>query len=51
MKEEDLCKDRISFHGTPELLEDLLTNYPQIDLVQLQLNYADWNDAGIQSRC
>jgi predicted aldo/keto reductase-like oxidoreductase len=51
MKEEDLCKKTgISFHGTPELLEDLLTNYPQIDLVQLQLNYADWNDAGIQSR-
>jgi predicted aldo/keto reductase-like oxidoreductase len=53
MKEMGLCKKTgISFHGTPELLKDLLTNYPEIDLVQLQLNYADWEDAGIQShRC
>lgn len=51
MKEKGLCKKTgISFHGTPDLLEDLLTNYPEIDLVQLQLNYADWEDAGIQSR-
>ncbi len=53
MKEQGLCKKTdISFHGTPELLEDLLHNYPEIDLVQLQLNYVDWDDAGIQShRC
>lgn len=53
MKDQGLCKKTgISFHGTPDLLEDLLKHYPQIDLVQLQLNYADWNDAGVQShRC
>jgi len=51
MKEAGLCrKTGISFHGTPELLEDLLNNYPEIDMVQLQLNYADWDDAGVQSR-
>ena len=51
MKDAGLCrKTGISFHGTPELLEELLKNYPEIDLVQLQLNYADWNDAGVQSR-
>ena len=51
MKHAGLCrKTGISFHGTPDLLEDLLQNYPEIDLVQLQLNYADWDDAGIQSR-
>lgn len=51
MKEQGLCNQTgVSFHGTPDLLEDLLTNYPGIDLVQLQLNYADWEDAGIQSR-
>jgi predicted aldo/keto reductase-like oxidoreductase len=51
MKEKGLCrKTGISFHGTPDLLEDLLQHYPEIDLVQLQLNYADWDDAGIQSR-
>lgn len=53
MKEQGLCKRTgISFHGTADLLEDLLHNHPEIDLVQLQLNYADWDDAGIQShRC
>lgn len=51
MKEMGLCKRTgVSFHGTPELLEELLNNYPEIDLVQLQLNYADWDDAGVQSR-
>lgn len=53
LKERGICKKTgISFHGTPDLLEDLLNNYPEIELVQLQLNYADWDDAGVQShRC
>ena len=47
---EGLCKKTgISLHGTPEILEDLLPHYPEIDLVPLQLNYADWENAGIQS--
>jgi predicted aldo/keto reductase-like oxidoreductase len=51
MKEKGYCKHTgISFHGTPELLETLLAEHPEIDLVQLQINYADWEDAGIQSR-
>ena len=51
MKDAGLCrKTGISFHGTPDLLEDLLTHYPEIDLVQLQLNYVDWDDAGVQAR-
>lgn len=51
MKEEGLCrKTGVSFHGTPDLLEDLLQHHDEIDWVQLQLNYADWDDAGIQSR-
>ena len=51
MKQAGLCRRTgVSFHGTPELLEELLTSYPEIELVQLQLNYADWEDAGIQSR-
>lgn len=51
MKEAGLCrKTGISFHGAPDLLEELLKNHSEIDLVQLQLNYADWEDAGIQSR-
>ena len=30
-----------SFHGTPELLEKLLDDHPDVDFVQIQLNYAD----------
>lgn len=39
-----------SFHGTPELLDELLTKNPDAEFVQLQLNYADWEDAKIASR-
>ena len=30
-----------SFHSTPEELEELLTAHPEMDFVQLQINYAD----------
>jgi len=40
----------ISFHDTPELLEEILTAYPMLDFVQLQINYIDWENPGIQSR-
>ena len=40
----------ISFHGTPELLERILTEYPQIEVVQIQFNYADYDDPAVQSR-
>ncbi len=33
-----------SFHGGPELLDELLTKYPFVDFVQLQINYTDWDD-------
>jgi len=39
-----------SFHDTPELLDEVLTKHPEIDFVQLQLNYIDWNNAAIRSR-
>ena len=39
-----------SFHGTPELLEEVLTAHPQMEFVQLQINYLDWNDPDVQSR-
>ena len=38
-----------SFHGSPELLEKLLTEHPEVEFVQLQINYADWDDADVQS--
>ncbi len=39
----------ISFHDKPEVLEQILTEYPQIEVVQIQFNYADYDDPGIQS--
>jgi len=33
-----------SYHAGPERLERLLTENPDIDFIQLQVNYADWND-------
>ena len=39
-----------SFHGSPELLDALLDAHPEADFVQLQINYADWNNPRVQSR-
>ena len=39
-----------SFHGTPELLEEILTKHPEMEFVQLQINYLDWESEWIQSR-
>lgn len=39
-----------SFHDTPELLEEILTKHPEMEFVQLQLNYLDWESEWIQSR-
>lgn len=38
-----------SFHDTPEMLDELLTKHPDVDFVQLQLNYADWENPHVQS--
>lgn len=40
----------MSFHDTPELLDEILTAHPDLDFVQLQINYIDWENPGIQSR-
>ncbi len=40
----------MSFHDTPELLDEVLAAHPELDFVQLQLNYIDWDNPGIQSR-
>ncbi|MCL2045929.1 MAG: aldo/keto reductase [Oscillospiraceae bacterium] len=39
-----------SFHGPPEELEEILTNHPEADFVQLQINYVDWDSPDVQSR-
>lgn len=40
----------ISFHDTAEVLDRILTEYPQIEVVQIQLNYVDYDDPAVQSR-
>lgn len=39
----------ISFHDTAEVLEQILQEYPQIEVVQIQLNYVDYEDPAVQS--
>ena len=39
-----------SFHSTPEELDAILTAHPDAEYVQLQINYADWENPAIQSR-
>lgn len=39
----------ISFHDTADVLEEILREYPQIEVVQIQLNYADFDDPSVQS--
>ena len=39
-----------SFHDTPELLDEILTKHPEMEFVQLQINYLDWESEWIQSR-
>ena len=39
-----------SFHDTPELLDQILTKYPEMEFVQIQLNYLDWESEWVQSR-
>ncbi len=38
-----------SFHSDAELLEQILQKHPEMEFVQLQLNYVDWDSDGIQS--
>ncbi len=51
VKEAGLA-DRIgfSYHDSADLLDEILTAHPEVDVVLLQINYLDWNSAGIESR-
>lgn len=39
-----------SYHDNAELLDEILTVHPEVDFVQLQINYIDWDNESIQSR-
>ena len=40
----------ISFHDSAEVLDQILTEYPEIEIVQIQFNYLDYNDASVNSK-
>lgn len=40
----------ISFHDTADVLDKILTDHPETEFVQLQINYLDWEDPDVQSR-
>ena len=48
--EKKVKKIGFSFHGSPEMLEQVLHDYPFVDFVQLQINYLDWESKVIQAK-
>ena len=50
-KEQGLVKHAgFSFHDQPELLDQILTEHPEMEFVQLQINYLDWESEWVKSR-
>ena len=51
LKKEGLVKHvGISFHDHADVLDKILAEYPEIEIVQIQFNYLDYNDLSIQSK-
>jgi hypothetical protein len=40
----------LSFHDRPEVLEQILNDHPEVEFVQIQFNYADYEDPSVESR-
>ena len=40
----------LSFHDTADVLDTILTNQPEMEFVQLQINYLDWESENVQAR-
>ena len=50
-KEEGLIRHfGISFHDKADVLDIILTEHPEIEIVQIQFNYVDYEDASVESR-
>ena len=39
----------LSFHDTPDILDRILSDHPEVEIVQIQFNYVDYDDHAIQS--
>ena len=40
----------ISFHDKPEVLDRILCDHPEVEVVQMQFNYLDYEDPAVESR-
>lgn len=49
-KEGKIRQIGFSYHDNADLLEEILTAHLEVDFVQLQINYLDWDNDSIQSR-
>ena len=50
-KEEGLIKHfGLSFHDKAEVLDMILSEHPEVEIVQIQLNYVDWEDVSVESK-
>jgi uncharacterized protein len=49
-KEGKIRQIGFSYHDNADLLDEILTAHPEVDFVQLQINYLDWENKSIQSR-
>ena len=50
LKEGKIKHLGISFHDKAAVLDRILTEYPQVEVVQIQLNYVDFEDASVEAR-
>ncbi len=51
LKQEGLIRHfGMSFHDTPEVLDMILSEHPEIEFVQIQFNYVDYDEPSVQSR-
>lgn len=51
LKEEGLIKHfGFSFHDRAWVLDEILTKHPEAEFVQLQINYADWDDSNVEAK-
>ncbi len=51
LKQKELIKHvGFSFHDHPDFLDEVLTQHPEMEFVQLQINYADWDDPVVEAR-
>lgn len=51
LKAQGLVKNiGFSLHDTADVLDEILTAHPEVDFVQLQVNYADWENGSVQAR-